>query len=156
VSHLSIRRSNEVSSALRLMCDVRDGAKSGHPHLAIGHLPWADPPVGPNQLLNDWPLSLGKRGPEHRQTASRLLFGRLILQNIPVFREHAVGHPDDIGGDPISGPSSSRKPAMDDHVIVFSNDQARLVLQRRWRAPNQIEQAVAPRRDVRAVLNVVR
>jgi hypothetical protein len=39
------------------------------------------------------------------------------------------------------------------HVIVFSHDQARLVLQRQWRAPNQIEQAVAPRR---AVLNVVR
>jgi hypothetical protein len=81
---------------------------------------------------------------------------RFILQNIPVFREHALGHSDDIGRDPISRPSSSRKPAMDDHVIVFSNDQARLVLQRRWRAPNQIEQAVAPRRDVRAVLNVVR
>jgi hypothetical protein len=70
-----------------------------------------------------------------------------------MFREHAVGHSDDLGGDPISGPSSSRKPAVDDHVIAFSNDQARLVLQRRWRAPNQIEQAVAPRRDVRAVLN---
>jgi hypothetical protein len=42
---------------------------------------------------------------------------------------------------------------MDDHVIVFSNDQARFVLQRRRRTPNQIEQAVAPRRDVRAVLN---
>ena len=51
-------------------------------------------------------LSLGKRGPEHRQTASRLRFGRFILQNIPVFREHAVGYSDDIGGDPISEPSS--------------------------------------------------
>jgi hypothetical protein len=77
------------------------------------------------------PPSLGKRGPEHRQTASRLGFGRFILQNVPVFREHAVGHPDDIGGDPISRHSSFRKPTMDDHVIVFSNDQARLVLQRR-------------------------
>jgi hypothetical protein len=54
-----------------------------------------------------------------------------------VFHEHAVGHSDSIGGDPISGPSSSRKLAMDYHVIVFSDDQARLVLQRRWRAPNQ-------------------
>jgi hypothetical protein len=71
-----------------------------------------------------------------------------VLQNIPVFREHAVGHSDDIGGDPTSGPSSSRKPAMDNQVIVFSNDQARLVLQRRWRTPNQIEQAVAPQARV--------
>ena len=66
-----------------------------------------------NALANGMPmrllgiLSLGKRGPEHRQTASRLRFGRFILQNIPVFREHAVGHSDDIGGDPTSGPSSS-------------------------------------------------
>jgi hypothetical protein len=49
-----------------------------------------------------------------------------------VFREHAVGHSDDIGGDsddiggdPISGPSSSRKPAMDDHVIVLGNGMRR-------------------------------
>src|SRR5947209_4726244 len=121
--------------------------------LAIEHMAWAEwtAPAAQRRLL-----SLGKRGPEHRQTASRLRFGRFILQNIPVFREHAVGHSDDIGGDPTSGPSSSRKPTMDDHVIVFSNDQARFVLQRRWRAPDQIEQAVAPRRDVRAVLNVVR
>src|SRR3981189_3930159 len=83
---------------------------------------------GLNQLLSDWLLSLEKRGPEHRQTASRLLFGRFILQNIPVFCEHAVGHSDDIGGDPIAGPSSSRKPAMDYHVILFSNDTARLLL----------------------------
>jgi hypothetical protein len=75
----------------------------------------------PRRLRSDGLVSLGKRGPEHRQTASRLGFGRFILQNIPVFREHAVGHSDDIGGDPISGPSSSRKPAMDDHVIVFGN-----------------------------------
>ena len=74
-------------------------------------------------------------------------------QSLSSWFRHAVGHPDDIGGDPISGPSGSRKPAMDDHVIVFSNDQARFVLQRRRRTPNQIEQAVAPRRDVRAVLN---
>jgi hypothetical protein len=106
---------------------------------------------GLNQLLSDWLLSLGKRGPEHRQTASRFGFGRFILRNIPVFREHTVVRADDIGGDPISGPSGSQKPAMDDHVIVFRNDQAL-----RWRAPNQIEQAVAPRPDMRAALNVVR
>jgi hypothetical protein len=34
--------------------------------------------------LSDWLLSLGKRGPEHRQTASRFGFGHFILQNIPV------------------------------------------------------------------------
>jgi DNA-binding transcriptional LysR family regulator len=47
---------------------------------------------GLNQLLSAWLLSLGKRGPEHQQTASRLRFGRFILQNILVFREHVVDH----------------------------------------------------------------
>jgi hypothetical protein len=47
---------------------------------------------------NNWLLSLAKRGAEHRQTALRLGIDRFILQNIPVFREHAVGHSDDIGG----------------------------------------------------------
>jgi hypothetical protein len=43
-------------------------------------------------LLRDGLLSLGKRGPEHRQSASRFRFGRFILQNILLFREHSVGH----------------------------------------------------------------
>jgi hypothetical protein len=36
--------------------------------------------------------------PEHRQAASRLRFRGFILQNIPVFRKHAVDHSDNIGG----------------------------------------------------------
>ena len=48
---------------------------------------------------------------------------------IPAFREHVVDHSDNVGGDPISGPSSSRKPATDDQVIVFGSDQAQLILQ---------------------------
>jgi hypothetical protein len=54
----------------------------------------AYPPPGHRlwSLEKGWLLSLGKRGPEHRQTASRFGFGRFILQNIPMFREHAVGH----------------------------------------------------------------
>jgi hypothetical protein len=41
---------------------------------------------------------------------------------------------------------------MDDHVIVFSDDHTRLVLQRRRCASNQIEQTVAPGRDVCAAV----
>ena len=45
--------------------------------------------------------STGKLGPEHRETALRLGFGRFVLQDNPVFGEHAVGHSGNIGGDPI-------------------------------------------------------
>jgi len=41
---------------------------------------------------------------------------------------------------------------MDNHVIALRNNRAGLVLLRRWRTPDQIEQVIAPRRDVRAVL----
>src|ERR1700730_5737930 len=101
-------------------------------------------------------ISARKFGPEHGKTALRLGFGRFVLQNIPVLREHAIGHAEDIGSDPIPRHSGVRKPAMDDHVVAFGNDRAWLVLQRHWHAPDQIEQAVASRLDVRAVLNVVR
>src|ERR1700749_1426707 len=53
--------------------------------------------------------SAGKFAPEHRQTALRLGLCCFVLQNVPVFSEQAVGHTDDIGGDPIPGPASSEK-----------------------------------------------
>jgi hypothetical protein len=101
-------------------------------------------------------ISAGKFGPEHRQTALRLGLGCFVLQNVPMFGEQAVGHSDDIGGDPILRPSSVREPAVNDHVIAFGNDGARLISQRRWRAADQVEQAVASGLDVRTVLDVVR
>jgi hypothetical protein len=100
--------------------------------------------------------AFGKFGPEHRQTTLRLGLGRFVLQNVPVFSEQSVGHAHDIGCDPILRPSSVREPAVDDHVIAFGNDRARLISQGRWRTPDQIEQAIASGFDVRAVLDVVR
>ena len=76
-------------------------------------------------------ISVKKFSPEHRQTALRLGFGRFVLQNIPVLREHVIGDADDIGSDPIPRPSGVGKAAMDNYVIAFGNDRARLVLERR-------------------------
>ena len=45
---------------------------------------------------------------------------------------------------------------VDDDVIAFGNNRSGLISERRWRAPDQIEQAVASGLDVRAVLDVVR
>jgi hypothetical protein len=42
-------------------------------------------------------------------STGKLGFGRFVLQDIPVFGEHAVGHSDNIGGDPIPGPSKFPK-----------------------------------------------
>ena len=113
---------------------------------------------------NQWPCELPQRTSFSQPGNLAPNIGRPLCDSasvasscsIPVFHQHAVSHSDNIGGDPISRASSSRKPTMDDRVIVFSNDHTRLVLQRRRCASNQVEQAVAPWRDVRAVLNVVR
>jgi len=72
--------------------------------------------------MGSWPLLIlasgGKLGPEHRQTTLRLGLGCFVLQNVQVFGEQAVGHADDIGGDPIPRPSGVREPAVDNHVIT--------------------------------------
>jgi len=49
---------------------------------------------------------MGESRPDHRQTAFRLGFGRFVLKDIPVFREEAVGHADDIDSEPISSASA--------------------------------------------------
>jgi hypothetical protein len=46
--------------------------------------------------------------------------------------------------------------AVYNRMVAFGNDRAWLVLQRRRHTLNQIEQAVASRRNVRAVLQVIR
>jgi hypothetical protein len=39
-----------------------------------------------------------------------------------LLRKHAVGHPDNVRGDPAPGPSMSREPAMDDDVLSVGED----------------------------------
>jgi len=69
-----------------------------------------------------------------------------------MLREHAVDDATDVGHDPALWPAESREPAVDDNEIPVGEDDA---VQRRRRALDEVEQAVAARRDVRAVLDVV-
>ena len=52
-------------------------------------------------------------------------------------------------GSPVS------KIGVDDHMVAAGNDKAGFVVHRSRCTPDQIEQAVAARRDMRAMLNVV-
>jgi hypothetical protein len=51
--------------------------------------------------------SLAKPVAEHRQAALRFGFGRLVLQDVPVFGKAAVLDPDNIRGDPGDRPAGS-------------------------------------------------
>jgi len=64
-------------------------------------------------------ISAGKFGSEHRQTALRLGLSCFVLQSVPVFSEQAVGHTNDIGGDPIPGAGQSRKTGHGRQMTIF-------------------------------------
>ena len=70
--------------------------------------------------------------------------------------KNAIGNAQNVGGDPGHRSAVARESSVNDHEFAFGQDDARFVLERRWRAPDQIEQSFAARRDMRTVLNVVR
>ena len=72
-----------------------------------------------------------------------------------MFGEAPVLDPDHIRGDPGGGPAPSREAAVDDDVVAFREDELMLVTQGGGRAPDQVEQTVATRFDVRAMLDIV-
>src|SRR5271156_4973773 len=96
----------------------------------------------------------GETVAEHWQTADGLSLGRLVLKHVPVLCELAVFDADDIGGDPGGGASMAREPAMRDDVFALGDDELVLVFQYVGCHADQIEQAIAPGCDMRAVLDV--
>src|SRR5438067_8047266 len=68
-------------------------------------------------------------GPEHRKPALRFGLCRFVLEHVPVFREGAVDHAEDICRDPAFWPAMSREPAVEDHEHLASENDAGLVMQ---------------------------
>src|SRR5258708_21904644 len=99
---------------------------------------------------------VGERRAEHWQPAGGLGTGCFVLDDIPVLGEDAVLHADQVHDDPVRLAPETGEPTANHHQISIDHDQLRLVPQRRWQATDKCEQPVAPRRDVRAVLEVFR
>src|ERR1700675_900877 len=99
-------------------------------------------------------MSVWKALAEHRQSADRLGPGRLVLQNVPMFGELAVLETDDIGGNPGGWTAIAGKASVRNDIVALGHDQLVLVAQRLGRRPDEVEQSVAARRDVRAVLDI--
>ena len=73
-----------------------------------------------------------------------------MLGQEPVFEA------DNVGRDPGRGPSHPGETAMRDDVIAFGDNDLVFVAQRIGCRPDQSEQSFTSRRDVRAVLDVLR
>ncbi len=73
-----------------------------------------------------------------------------------MLRQAAVLDPDNVRGDPGNRRAVSGETAVDDYVVALGDDELMLVTQRVGCVADQIEQSIATRFDVRAVLNVVR
>src|SRR5262245_7166332 len=96
----------------------------------------------------------GERVAEHRPAAFGLPLIRLVLDDVPMLNEDPILNPQDVRSDPVRWRPEPRKAAVDDDKVAVSQDEAGFVLQRRWEAPDEVEQPLAARCDVRAVLNV--
>ena len=91
---------------------------------------------------------------EHRIPALGMLLGSLVLNNIPVLNENSILQANDVRCDPVHRQSDVGEPAMDDDVVTFCKNHARLVLERLRRGLDKIEEPVSSL-DMSAVLNVV-
>jgi hypothetical protein len=72
-----------------------------------------------------------------------------------VFGQHTVGDSHDVSGDPVLRESQSRESSMDDDKVAVGHDHARLVLERRGRSLDEVEETFAARLDMGAMLDVV-
>src|SRR6267378_3328776 len=93
---------------------------------------------------------------EHGSATFRLLFCGLILNDVPMLDKDSVLNAHNIRGNPIHRSAETAKPPVHDHQVSLSHDRSRFVLQRWREALDEIEQTLTTRRDMSAVLNVVR
>ena len=55
---------------------------------------------------------------EHRQPAARLLARGLVLNDVPVLREHAILHPNDVGDDPRRWQAVTAEPPVENDEVT--------------------------------------
>jgi hypothetical protein len=95
-------------------------------------------------------------GPLWRRLRAPKISAPAFEKNVPVLGELAVFHAHDIGGDPRSRAPLAREAPVRDNVVAFGEDHVIFVAEGIGKGANELEQAVAGRRNVRAVLNVCR
>src|ERR1700681_522955 len=100
--------------------------------------------------------SRGKCRPEHGQAANGRFLCRFVLDDVPVLGKLAVLETHYIRHDPVRRQAHARESAVEQHVVSVGHGKPVLVMQATGYALDQSEEALTSRRNVRAVLNVVR
>jgi hypothetical protein len=99
---------------------------------------------------------VGKVSPNVGQPALRLIGGGFVLDDIPVLSEQSIFDPYDVRHNPVRGLPDIPESTVQHHVIAAGGDQRVLVAHVGRRGFDKSEETLAPRLDVRAVLDVVR
>ncbi len=99
--------------------------------------------------------AVGERVSKHRVSALGLFLGSLVLNDIPVLKQDSVFHADNIRRNPVDRQPEAREAAVDDDEVSLCYDYSRLIPEGGRDALDQVEETVAARLNVRAVLNVV-
>src|ERR671919_661113 len=98
---------------------------------------------------------LGKRVAKHGQAAGRGLTRHFVLDDVPVLFEQPVFHSYGVHHDPWGGQAVSGEPTAEEDHVAVGHDQLRLIGELGWQRLDEPEQAIAPRRDVCTVLDVL-
>ena len=98
---------------------------------------------------------LRKRVAEHRAPALGLLFGGLVLNDVPVLDKNSVLQANDVRCDPVHRKANIGEPAMKDDVVAFCKNHSGFILERLRRGFNEVEEPVSSGLDVSAMLNVL-
>jgi hypothetical protein len=83
------------------------------------------------------------------------LLGSLVLNDIPVFDENPILQANDVRCYPVHRRFDVGEPAMNDDVVTFCKTHPGLMLERRTRGFDEVEELVSFRLDMGVVLNVV-
>src|SRR6266851_5428292 len=81
---------------------------------------------------------------------------RFLLDHIPVLDKNAVLDAENVRCNPVHGQAEICKTSVHYYELSISDDRSRLILERRRKALDEIEQTLTTRRDMSAMLNVVR
>src|SRR5713226_6781791 len=93
---------------------------------------------------------------EHWSFTLRLFFGHFILNDIPMFDQKAVLDTNNVCGNPIHRSTEVAKSPVNDHEVTLGDNRSRFVLQRGWKALDELEESFSAGFNVSAVLDVVR
>src|ERR1700722_14581846 len=91
---------------------------------------------------------------KHRKPAFLFFPSGLVLNHVPMLHEYSILDSKNVRSDPIGGLAEAGESAMHDGEISVRHDHAWFIPKSRWQTFDEIEQSLAPRLDMRAVLDV--